>query len=269
MFPVFLLCVRFLLLSHVPHLAEAYLSSDSKSKLLGDTPPEGLAAGDGSGLKRKQEEADQPAADGEGAQPPSKKMLKLKGRNKQRPVTFRVENSKKMCPAYLAERECVFGDKCKFLHDTAAFMKDKPEDIGPECYNFKTFGKCPYGFACRFATQHLTPDFKNITDQELFDRTASQPQVHNTLTKELQHLLWKKKYDFSTANSIVDSYYDKRREEQGGYTNRNQPSSRGRMYAGDASSYGGKPVGCVVDAEEISLRPREKKIVRFSFCFVH
>lgn len=243
----------------MPHLAKEYLSSDSKSKMLGD----GVhlqTAGMESSLKRKQEEAEAPTAGDENSQQPSKKMLKLKGRNKQRPVTFKMDNSKKVCPAILDERECQFGDKCKFCHDVADFMKDKPEDIGTECYNFKTFGKCPYGFACRFAKQHLTSDFKNITDQELFDKMSAQPQVQNTLIKDLQHLLWKKKYDFSKANSIVDSYYDERRKGQS--SDKTALSFKDKASAAETSEKE-KPVGCVTDEEEIRLRPREKKMVRF------
>ena len=256
---VSLLPIRFLLLNHVPRLAEEYLSRDSKSKMLGDKAHLD-AAGTESGLKRKQEEADTPTDGAENIQQPSKKMLKLKGRNKQRPVTFKMDNSKKVCPAILDERECPFGDRCKFCHDVADFMKGKPEDIGPECYNFKTFGKCPYGFACRFAKQHITSDFKNLTNQELFDKTAAQHQVQNTLTKDLQHLLWKKKYDFSKANSIVDSYYDELRKGQSG--DKAKPSSKDVASAAEASERE-KPVGCVTDEEEIRLRPREKKLVHF------
>ncbi|XP_076472374.1 tRNA-dihydrouridine(47) synthase [NAD(P)(+)]-like [Babylonia areolata] len=255
---------EFLLLNYVPRLHEEYLSSASKSKISQSEPP---PKGEGeSGLKRKQEPEEEgtevKSAHSENDKNPSKK-IKLKGRNKHRPNTFRTDDSKKMCPAILGERECQFGEKCKFCHDVAVYVKNKPEDIGEECHNFKTFGKCPYGFACRFSKHHITSDYKNITDQELFEKMASQPQVQNTLTKDLQHLLWKKKYDFSKANKIVDSYYDDLRKNQAG----EQPSGKSAASVSvgdDDGRENSKPVGCVTDEEEIRLKPREKKLIDFS-----
>jgi tRNA-dihydrouridine synthase 3 len=158
-----------------------------------------------------------------------------------------------LCPTILNEKECRFGDKCKFCHDVSAFVKDKPEDIGPVCHNFVTFGRCPYGIACRYGKDHISEDLKNITNQELFDRVASQPsQFHNTINKDVQSLLWKKKYDFSKADTIVNSYYDHLRKQQA------QVGS-----SGDQSTNGDyvKPLGSVTDEGEIKLLPREKKLV--------
>lgn len=214
-------------------------------------------AGAEAGVKRTAEDSDKISSGADNTQHPNKK-IKLKGRNKQRPVTFKANDSQKVCPAVLAEQECRFGEKCKFCHDVATFMKDKPEDIGPECYNFKTFGRCPYGLACRFAQQHIDSGFKNITDQELFDKMAAQPPVKNTLTKDLQHLLWKKKYDFSKANKIVDGYYDELRKRQNGEETKS--SSAGEKVP-SSSSETAHPVDCDVDEENVRLRPAEKKIV--------
>jgi tRNA-dihydrouridine synthase 3 len=136
--------------------------------------------------------------------------------------------------------------------------KKKLEDIGPECHNFTTYGHCPYGIACRWAKNHLTEDYRNIKNQELFDQVASQPsQVKNSMSKDLQHLLWKKKYDFSKSDTIVNSYYDKLREEQSDQSKKEVVSA-----AGDAGGSGGhKLLGCLTDEEEIKLRPQEKKLV--------
>jgi len=42
------------------------------------------------------------------------------------------------------------------MHDVNAFMKVKPQDLGPECVSFRKKGFCPYSFACRFGSDHLT-----------------------------------------------------------------------------------------------------------------
>ena len=65
---------------------------------------------------------------------PSKRR-KLKGRNKHRPKGRKMEASEKLCQAYVKDRDCSFGDRCKFSHDKAKFLETKPEDIGKK----KTF----------------------------------------------------------------------------------------------------------------------------------
>lgn len=185
------------------------------------------------------------------------KKVKLKGRNKQRPFMLKISDSEKMCPTVLQEQECRYGTKCKFCHDIATFMKTKPEDLGQECYNFKTFGRCPFGFACRFAKHHISPDFKNITNQELFNKTSSEPQVFNTLSKDLQHLLWKKKYDFTQANKIVNSYYDSVRKEK--LQQKSDVIAEQETHCDSLASE--KTFGCITDEEIIRLRPQEKKLV--------
>lgn len=116
----------------------------------------------------------------------------------------KVEAKDKLCPSVLHDRVCNFGDKCKFNHDVKLFMENKPPDIGPECYNFLTFGKCPYGLACRFGMMHISDEPKNIINIELYEKMSQNKTTVNLLEKELQVKLWKKKYDFSKANGNVE-----------------------------------------------------------------
>lgn len=98
-----------------------------------------------------------------------KKKMKVKGRNKQRPVTH-IKSKDKLCPTIFQEKECSFGEKCKFSHDIKGFMESKPKDIGSHCFMFETYGKCPYGLACRYGSKHISEDFKNIVNQELYEK---------------------------------------------------------------------------------------------------
>lgn len=56
------------------------------------------------------------------------------------------------------ESKCQYGDKCKFEHDIRKYLKDgKREDLqtfNGECPVWKTTGKCPAGWRCRFAGGH-------------------------------------------------------------------------------------------------------------------
>lgn len=100
-----------------------------------------------------------------------KKKMKVKGRNKQRPVTH-IKSKDKLCPTIFQEKECSFGEKCKFSHDIKGFMESKPKDIGSHCFMFETYGKCPYGLACRYGSKHISEDFKNIVNQELYEKKS-------------------------------------------------------------------------------------------------
>lgn len=113
-----------------------------------------------------------------------KKKMKVKGRNKQRPVTH-IKSKDKLCPTIFQEKECSFGEKCKFSHDVKGFMESKPKDIGSHCFMFETYGKCPYGLACRYGSKHISEDFKNIVNQELFEKKSKV-----SCKKHYRCLLW-------------------------------------------------------------------------------
>ena len=82
-------------------------------------------------------------------------------------------------------------------------MATKPPDISNKCYMFDTYGKCPFGLACRFGSTHITEDLRNMVADK-FDRTKITSAVKNILKKDNQVLLWKRKYDFTAANRVID-----------------------------------------------------------------
>ncbi|XP_033762128.1 tRNA-dihydrouridine(47) synthase [NAD(P)(+)]-like [Pecten maximus] len=178
---------EFLLLDHKIKISEEFLSNKTKAKM--------EASKDVNPDKRE----NGASHENEGGPPPSKRM-KLKGRNKNRPVHQKQDSSQKMCPAVLHDQECRFGDRCKFSHDAKKFMAEKPEDLGPVCVNFEKYGKCLYGISCRYGKSHITDDFRNIVNESLYAEMKNKKAVKNVLDKELQHKLWKKKYNFDKAN---------------------------------------------------------------------
>lgn len=136
-------------------------------------------------------------------EPPVKKV-KLKGRNKARPVEKHPVGMNKLCPMVIAETECPYGGNCKFSHDVLDYLSKKEPDLGPKCLIYETFGKCAYGVACRFGRHHLDSENKNIVNAELWSTMNGRYNAINTLTKDLQILLRKKKYDFSKTGKNVE-----------------------------------------------------------------
>lgn len=137
-------------------------------------------------------------------EPPSKRV-KLKGRNKERPVgRKRITAAEKLCPSIVQELECSYAEKCKFNHDVKKFLEGKQPDLEGQCYLYETYGKCPAGITCRFAKSHLTEDFKNMCKPDFSQLKKKADTVSNVLPKELQHSLWKKKYDFSKADGVLE-----------------------------------------------------------------
>ncbi|XP_052683373.1 tRNA-dihydrouridine(47) synthase [NAD(P)(+)]-like [Crassostrea angulata] len=172
---------EFVRVDYKPELDTAYISQKTKDELE-------------KGQKRQ--------LDGDQDNGKGKKKMKVKGRNKQRPVTH-IKSKDKLCPTIFQEKECSFGEKCKFSHDIKGFMESKPKDIGLHCFMFETYGKCPYGLACRYGSKHISEDFKNIVNQELYEKKSKVKQVLNVLSKDLQVMLWKKRYNFDKANEVV------------------------------------------------------------------
>ncbi len=140
---------------------------------------------------------------------PSRKKMRLKGRNKKRPVQKKVIPAQRLCPAIKEERHCSFGDKCRFIHDVKKYMESKPNNLGDKCYMFETYGKCQFGITCLFGEKHINEDFKNIVNTELSSKLEGKPSTSNYLDKDLQHMLWKRCYDFSKANHIIKQIGDK------------------------------------------------------------
>ncbi|XP_005089507.1 tRNA-dihydrouridine(47) synthase [NAD(P)(+)]-like isoform X2 [Aplysia californica] len=201
---------EFLLLDYKPKLQTKYLSAQVKEQLDLDNKKkdeQGPDKDESSGKRSASELAPE-------GQPPNK-VAKLKGRNKQRPGNDRVKQKDRLCPAIKDERECSFGDKCKFNHSKEDFMANKLPDLEGPCYNFENFGFCKYSLACRFAKNHTTEDLQNVVDEELLEKTKSEKHL-NVLESDVRQKLWKKKYDFSKADQMVKKVQrDFRGQEEG------------------------------------------------------
>ncbi|CAH1183426.1 unnamed protein product [Phaedon cochleariae] len=181
----------------------------------------------------------------------SKKEKKaLRGQNKSRGPTFRRDFSKELCICLIniepdEEIPKCTRNKCSFLHDVDEYLKSKPKDLGENCYNFDISGKCSRGLACRFGGSHISPDGKNIVDQEKFKQYAvNAPYTTNQLQFEVQTALRKRTYNFDLSESLI-KYNDCIRKKE-------------------EVSKDVKLVGSVTDEDIIKLKAKEKKKIDFT-----
>lgn len=101
--------------------------------------------------------------------------------------------------------KCFYGTKCHFLHDLKEYMAAKPPDLGGRCLLFETFGRCTYGATCRFAGAHLGEDYKNRVNAELLKQWEGRLAVRNSLSKDVQQQLRKKKMPFARSSEYLRS----------------------------------------------------------------
>ncbi|XP_062474641.1 tRNA-dihydrouridine(47) synthase [NAD(P)(+)]-like isoform X2 [Pezoporus occidentalis] len=131
---------------------------------------------------------------------------RARGQNKSRPcMKPKLYEQNRLCPAVTqgSADKCFFGPRCRFLHDLGEYMALKPPDLGCRCVLFETFGKCTYGVTCRFARAHLGDGFQNIINTELAGQWEGKALVRNSLSKELQHRLRKRKFSFRRAEEFL------------------------------------------------------------------
>ncbi|XP_071953751.1 tRNA-dihydrouridine(47) synthase [NAD(P)(+)]-like [Antedon mediterranea] len=136
-------------------------------------------------------------------EPPSKRSKKNRGRNKHRPRDERPNPKENICQFIATNRDCKFAEKCTFTHDVKVYFANKLPDIAKKCYNFETYGKCPFGLACRFSGQHTREDYSTIVDEEKFNRESKNLTL-SVLNPEVKSKLRKKMYKFPNADSYLD-----------------------------------------------------------------
>ncbi|XP_063147059.1 tRNA-dihydrouridine(47) synthase [NAD(P)(+)]-like [Candoia aspera] len=180
-----------------PDGAENHLSAEL------DEPPAKLQKLEIEGCE---EEKPPEAARGSTKEPQGRK--RLRGQNKNRPCMKPTHYDKdRLCPSVVQERteKCFYGSKCRFLHDLKEYMATKPPDLGEHCLLFETFGRCTYGATCRFAGAHLGEDYKNVVNAGLLKQWEGKLVVRNSLSKDIQQQLRKKKMSFAKSSEYLRS----------------------------------------------------------------
>jgi len=125
--------------------------------------------------------------------------------SKKRPRDHRVNAKDRLCFSAANGIPCPIMETCMYEHDIFGFLSAKPPDLGPSCYQFDTFGLCPNGIMCRFGDGHIDR-VNGINISRSLENGGIIPRVSiNTLSKNLQIILRKKKYDFSATAAPIQA----------------------------------------------------------------
>ncbi|GAM23390.1 hypothetical protein SAMD00019534_065650 [Acytostelium subglobosum LB1] len=107
-----------------------------------------------------------------------------------------IPNSDKICPAYLKERTCPFGDTCKFSHDVSKYLASKPPSIG-KCYLFEKYGSCRFGISCLYGQDHIVNN-ESIVDTNKKEQCGEdcEYRILNDVTHDMINKLRRNQYEF-------------------------------------------------------------------------
>ncbi|ORE23439.1 FMN-linked oxidoreductase [Rhizopus microsporus] len=141
-----------------------------------------------------------------------KKQKNARGANKGQRGKKRIEDSVRLCKYVAVDEECKIGEKCRFSHDLEAYLAAKPADIGNRCVNFDLFGKCPYGYKCRFLSAHLDENKKLIVDEKKM--AENNVYTINGISHETQVALNRSKYKFPRTEAYMATVKVEIAEEQ-------------------------------------------------------
>jgi tRNA-dihydrouridine synthase 3 len=144
----------------------------------------------------------------------------------------RPQREDRLCSSTQLGQTCTY-EACHFSHDVNRLLASKEPDLPGRCHPFDIFGYCPSGFTCRFGGNHIqTPDLIPASDLKSSEESGEvdQPQPQpiclrrseeeggvlnrddltwNSLSKDVQALLRRKKYNFKdyAANNLAATLY--------------------------------------------------------------
>ncbi|KTW27488.1 tRNA dihydrouridine synthase DUS3 [Pneumocystis jirovecii RU7] len=114
---------------------------------------------------------------------PIKKRKKQRGQNKNRKIVLEKEIDQ-LCPYISADKQCQYGEDCKFSHSIEDYLSRKPDDIGKVCSVFDAKGWCASGWRCRWLNGHvLKPSLDTKTWRLIVDDNKAEIHKGDVLNK--------------------------------------------------------------------------------------
>jgi len=120
---------------------------------------------------------------------------------RKRPRDDKSSPLDKVCRSILEGTACPVGeDNCKYNHNLKELLRLRPDDIkeiDAGCPFYDLTGRCPYGLTCRVGSSHLNLETgASIKKNESELANPPPPQTMNSVSRDLQTKLRKKKYNF-------------------------------------------------------------------------
>uniref|UniRef100_V9KGG6 tRNA-dihydrouridine(47) synthase [NAD(P)(+)] n=1 Tax=Callorhinchus milii TaxID=7868 RepID=V9KGG6_CALMI len=157
---------------------------------------------------------------------------RARGQNKHRPhMKPNQYQTQKLCSSVCREpaQKCYYGDKCRFLHDVSKYLETKPADLGDRCYLYDMFGKCQYGISCRYAKSHIGANNRSLVNEDLVKKWQEKVIVQNSLSKQLQQVLRKKKFSFNNSDRYLKQLNQSNECDKKGNAGKNAADSPSKL----------------------------------------
>ncbi|KAG1380928.1 hypothetical protein G6F60_005923 [Rhizopus arrhizus] len=142
----------------------------------------------------------------------NKKQKNARGANKGQRGKKRIEDSIRICKHVAVDESCPIIEKCRFSHDLEAYLAAKPADIGTRCVQFDLFGKCPYGYKCRYLGAHIDENKKLIVNEA----KIAEKNVYTTngISHKTQVALNRSRYEFPRTEAYMTIVKEQIEDEQ-------------------------------------------------------
>lgn len=129
------------------------------------------------------------------------------GQNKKR-YLVQSRDQIKLCSCVMdpenPEMACKYPEgKCKFSHDTEAFLAQKEPDLPGKCPAWEDLGYCPTGIKCRWLGSHWDPEAKKLTYREGYNRLTHCGEV-NWAPNPAKTQLKKRQMDLSKSDEVAN-----------------------------------------------------------------
>jgi tRNA-dihydrouridine synthase 3 len=117
---------------------------------------------------------------------------------RKRIVDERPDAASRLCLPF-TRGKCPHGDDCKYNHDVVSFMNTKESDIGNVCYLYNRYGKCTYGYSCRWGDMHIDRSTNTLLERSVDDGGVIEPLELNKLHPSTRFKLQKNMYEGAIA----------------------------------------------------------------------
>ncbi|CCK69049.1 tRNA dihydrouridine synthase DUS3 KNAG_0B06190 [Huiozyma naganishii CBS 8797] len=189
---------------------------DQWTKGIAQLKPQYIVAVGGQPRQSNDDDEEEPSSDRFAGESNSKgtRKKKRRGQNKDRD-NRQVREANVLCPKLVQSgdaSDCPWGGACRYNHDRALYLQGKAPEIRSEvfvegCPVWKTLGRCPMGYKCKFLSSHMDSDTLQLRVGDPPNEGGLAPYAIN---REINHIsgaektdLVKKRFDFPKSEEVL------------------------------------------------------------------